>query len=57
MSKSSKLAPQEQFSERICEQIVDIPVPQVDAQDVVQRAEGRRALEFSFDGVDDPRPS
>ena len=57
VSKSSKIAPLEQFAERICEQIVDIPIPQVDAQDVVQRADGRRTLEFSCNGVDDPRPS
>ena len=27
------MAPQEQLSERICEQVVDVPVPQVDVQD------------------------
>ena len=38
-----KTAPQEKFSEKICEQVVKIPVPQVDAHDERQRLEERLA--------------
>ena len=31
-----KSVPQEQFSEKICEQIVDVPVPQVDVLEALQ---------------------
>ena len=49
-----KIVPLDQFPEKICEQIVNVPVSQVDEQDVAQRAacimrekvEGRRAFEF-----------
>ena len=37
-----KIVPQEQFSERICEQIVGVSIPPVDAQDELQRLKDRR---------------